>query len=145
MKLYGYILSLVSPGATILELGSGWASSELSRHLKVYSIEHDQNWLNKYKTNYIYAPIVDGWYSIEHLKGKLPASYDLILVDGPTGWIGRHKFFDNIHLFKTNVPIIFDDVNRDAEYKLMMKIAELLKRQPHVVKCGNKSFGALIP
>jgi hypothetical protein len=46
-------------GSTILELGSGWASGELSKHYRVYSVEHDEKWLDAFDTNYIYAPLYD--------------------------------------------------------------------------------------
>lgn len=144
-KLYSYILDILPDGSTMLELGSGWASEELSKHYTVWSVEHDKEWLNKYDTNYIYAPIEKGWYSTEHLKKQLPEQYSLLLVDGPPGSIGRGKFLDNIDLFKTNIPIIFDDINRPAEYELMDKVAQLLKRDPELFECGKKRFGVLLP
>lgn len=145
MKLYGYMLSILKQGSAVIEFGSGWSSGELSRYLKVYSVEHDPKWLNKYNTNYIYAPIVDGWYDTEALKSQLPENYDLILVDGPPSTIGRGKFLDNIDLFKKNVPIIFDDVERAPERTLMIKTAELLQRTPIIMDCGHKKFAVLFP
>ncbi len=144
-KLYTYIQSILPEGGTMLELGSGWASGEFSKHYSVWSVEHNAKWLNLYDTHYIYAPIVDGWYSTDHLKKQLPKKYDLILIDGPPGSIGRGKFFDHIDLFNTDVPLTFDDINRPAEYELMTKVAKHLKRDIKVYKCGHKKFGVVMP
>ena len=83
-ELFYYIRSVLPEGGTMLELGSGFMSKEFSKFYTVYSIEHDKHYIGRYNTNYIYAPIKNGWYSIEALKEKLPAMYDLILIDGPT-------------------------------------------------------------
>ncbi len=143
-KLYNVVVSILPEGSTMLELGSGWASGEFSKKYTVYSIEHDKQWLDKYTTNYIYAPLVDGWYSREHLVKSIPKDYGLILVDGPPGEIGRGKFFDNLDLFNTDVPILFDDVNRDAEYDLMMRVSKFLNREVKIFICGEKKFGVLL-
>ena len=88
----------------------------------MYSIEHDKKYLNKYDSIYIYAPIVNGWYDIKEVP-----DYDLLLIDGPPstidGWV-RLKFMDHIDLFKLDVPIVIDDVNRKPERMLMEQIAE---------------------
>jgi len=41
-KLYSYIRETLKEGSTMLELGSGWASEEFSKHYTVWSIEHDE-------------------------------------------------------------------------------------------------------
>ena len=46
-------------------------------------------------------------------------AYDLILVDGPLGTIGRSGFYRNLALFRPDVPIILDDVDRKDELKLL--------------------------
>lgn len=145
-ELFDYIRSILSDGKTLLELGSGWTSSKFSEYYEVYSVEHNSFWLGQYNTHYIYAPIINGWYDVVALEKNLPQKYDLILVDGPTGDIGRGGFFTNLHLFDTNVPIIFDDVNRKAEHELMVLVAKKLNRTYRIISSSSKkSFGIVLP
>lgn len=148
------IKTILPNGGTILELGSGWASGELSKHYTVYSIEHNQEWIDKYDTNYIYAPIKNNWYDVEIVKKALATiEYDIIIVDGPPGpTVGRNGFLVNIHLFNTNVPIILDDTERPAEYKLTVALAKKFDRQfftytgSHKNNAGKrKNFSIIIP
>jgi predicted O-methyltransferase YrrM len=111
-ELFDFIRSVLPEGKIMLELGSGWSSQKFSEYYTVYSIEHNEKWVGKYSTHYIYAPIKNGWYDISILSKKLPQSYDLILIDGPTGDIGRGGFYSHLDLFNTNVIMIFDDINR---------------------------------
>lgn len=141
--LYEHILEILPGGSTMVELGSGWGSGELSKHFTVWSVEHDEKWIGKYDTNYIHAPIIDGWYDVSTLKNQLPSSYDLLLVDGPPGKIGRGKFLEHLELFNTDITIIFDDVNRPAEHKLMEEVSKKLGREFYVRQCGNKKFGVI--
>ena len=118
IEMYKWILKNLPKGSIILELGSGKGTVELSEFYKVYSIEHDKRWLGfSKKSNYIYAPIVKykryKWYDIGRIKRLIPKNYDLLLVDGPNGYIGREGFVDNIGLFKTDIPIIIDDIQRE--------------------------------
>ncbi len=145
-KLFNYILSILPKNSTILEFGSGWGSGQLSKHYTVYSIEHDKHWINRYNTHYIYAPIKNQWYDIEVLKKELPKSYDLILIDGPPGNIGRYPFYVNLSLFKTNVPLIVDDTNRPEEYKLITDVAKKLNRPFKIIRESKiNTFGVIMP
>ncbi len=144
-ELYEFIISILPEGSTILELGSGWGTGELAKRYRMFSVENDKKWLNKYKTTYIYAPIVNGWYDTNVLRRELPAKYDLILIDGPLAVIGRGKFFDNLSLFNTNVPMIFDDVNRAPELELMNKVAAYLGKSTHIFSGNGKQFGVILP
>lgn len=144
--LFDYIRSILPEGATMLELGSGWTSGEFARYYNLFSIEHNPEWVGKYDSNYIYAPIKKNWFDVDILKAKLPEHYDLILVDGPPGNIGRYGFFLNIKLFNTNVPLIFDDVNRPAEYKLLIDVAKYLNRPYQIFEDdAKKKFGVILP
>ena len=136
------IRDILPTGKTILELGSGYGTKVLLEHYKVYSIEHNHRWLDRYHNNYIYAPLKEHkalkhyygtqWYDPEVLKKELPnIDYDLLLVDGPPYHrAGLIKFFK---LFKRDVPIIFDDYNRPADSAVVIKIAHILNK-PYVVR-----------
>ena len=145
-ELFDFIRSELPEGKVLLELGSGWGSSQFSQYYTVYSIEHDPRWLAKYNTNYIHVPIKNKWYNPEILKEKLPDNYDLILVDGPPGFIGRHGFYTHLDLFKTDLIIIFDDVHRKAEYGLMMRVGQKLQRNIVILNSNksHKKFGVIL-
>lgn len=135
-------------GSTILELGSGKSTIDLAENYKVYSIEHNKKWLNlSSKSHYIYAPIVDGWYNAEILEKEIPEKYDLIIVDGPPAQIGRMGFYNNLHLFNTAIPILFDDIERPVEKELLEKVSEKLnvKFTGHYVEytADNKKFAVI--
>ena len=142
--LFDFIRDILEDGKILLEFGSGWASGQFSKYYTVYSIEHSPEWLNRFDTHYIFAPIKNGWYDIEAIKQGLPKHYDLILVDGPPATIGRGGLLNNLHLFNTNVPIIFDDVQRKTDYDLMVKVAKKLGKDFKIFKdtAGyKKAFG----
>ena len=125
-ELYAWIKDNLDNGLTILELGSGEGTRNLMESYIVHSIEHNGKWVGFVKGgNYIHAPIKQyqryRWYDIDKIK-NLPA-YDLILVDGPTGPIGRWGFYKNIDLFNTDVPIIIDDIHRTQERLLAEVLA----------------------
>lgn len=144
-EIFDWICQNFAPGSVIVECGSGVGSLALAQAgFVVYSIEHDAYWLNKYKhenIHYIYAPIRrrrrGTWYPIDPIKNGLPESYDLILVDGPTGRIGRYGFLRNIELFNTDLTMIFDDINRPAEKKLFNDMQELVQRKGFVLETDH--------
>lgn len=143
-QLYNWIIKNIPKKSTILELGSGTGSIELAKLYNLYSVEHDKKWLNlTKKSNYIYAPIKNGWYDIDILKKKLPKEYDLILVDGPPGNIGREGFLKNLKLFNTNVPIIIDDSNRLNESIIFEELVSKLGRKNKRFLDKNKEFGII--
>ncbi len=147
-ELFDFIRSILPEGKILLELGSGWGSSQFSKYYTVYSIEHNGKWLGKYNTNYIYAPIKGRWYDPTIVKEKLPHNYDLLLVDGPPGYAGcktdRHGFYTHLELFKTDLPIVIDDVNRKAEYELMLQVGKKLERDVVVFNGSGKKFGVIL-
>jgi len=87
--LHNFIGATLPMGSTILELGSGRGTALLASHYGMHSVEHDLRFVGLYDSSYIHAPIRNGWYDTDVLRGELPDRYDLILVDGPPGKIGR--------------------------------------------------------
>ena len=118
----------------------------------MHSIENYEEWVDKYDSIYIHAPIKSynesgiwwddnepytapegipgekGWYNPDIVKENLPNKYDLILVDGPNGLFGRGGFYKHLDLFNTNVPIVIDDVNREAERVILEKVSEKINK-----------------
>ncbi len=152
-EFFDHIGKLIKPGDTIVELGSGRGTTALCSKYNVYSIEHNPQWVNKIpQSHYIYAPLKPykisafptqtQWYDIEVLKAQLPQKYDLIIVDGPTGATGRGGFHEFLHLFKGNVPIMFDDVNRGGELQLAKLVGDKLKRSLDIYK-AEKHFAVV--
>lgn len=154
------IKNILPNGGTILEFGSGDGTILLSEYFTMYSIENQPEWQNRYPlcTTYINVdskmyddvytcpdiPDNKGWYNIDHIIPQLPKKYDLMLIDGPGGgrW-GRAGFLKHIDMFNTNVPMIFDDVNRESELILMQKVSEIVNR-PYQVLSTDKSVGYIL-
>lgn len=160
IECINFIKSILPIRSTILELGSGLGTVELSKWFKMYSVENQFEWMNKFPdcTTYIpcrtltyddtfTAPKIVGtqtaWYHPDDLFENLPKSYDLILIDGPGGRYGRGGFFKYLEKFNTNVPILFDDINRKADLDLMIKVSQQLNK-PYTILESDKSLGYII-
>lgn len=146
-EMFDYIVNTLPRGSVVLEFGSGWASGMLSQHFIVYSIEHDEYWLNRFDTNYIYAPLKDDWYDPKFIKVGIPLNYDLIIVDGPPGYEKnlRRGFLDFLFLFDCNVMIIVDDVDRENERKILEELGRRLGKKFEVYSGAGKQFGVIFP
>jgi hypothetical protein len=140
---FEWIYKNLDTGSCILELGSGFGTEILSKKYKMTSIEQDEDWLYKFETNYIYAPVEDGFYKIENLS-NLPKYYDLLIIDGPTKSSGgRMGFIEHLDLFFLDCPILIDDVHREEEMEILIKLSNLLKRNYKIFECVNKKFGII--
>ena len=144
-KCYDKIKELVPVGGVILEFGSGDGSVELvDAGYRVFSVEHDKKWVDKYESvNYIYAPLVLGWYDLKEVPG-----HDLIIVDGPPAYsrdkmFARIAFFDTYDLYNSECPIIVDDVNRPGEKKLVDLLVERKGYTAEFFIEAEKSFAVL--
>jgi predicted O-methyltransferase YrrM len=156
--LFLIIRNILPEGRTILELGSGLGTKYLSEHYNMISVEHDEDYLDKYDSKYIYAPLKkikpikripdsELWYDSAIMKEEMPKlDYDLILIDGPPGntRAGFIKYWD---LFKHNVPMIFDDINRDPDRTIITKASARIKKPYTVYGAweGEKHFGVILP
>lgn len=137
MDTYNSILELLPEGGAILEIGSGDATEVLAKKYKMYSIEHSLDYLNKYDSIYLYAPMVDCteekfpyrwsyfyskkhiwptprliWYDPDILKkefDRVKPEYDLLLIDGPNE--NRPGLLSHISLFNLDVPVVIDDLH----------------------------------
>ncbi len=137
-----YIFDHLEPGKTILELGSGWATAKLAETWNVWSIEDNPKWFKKYHDQAFLVPLKDGWYDREVLEEHLSGlRYDLLLIDGP--YDGRTGLLDNLDLFDTSVPIIFDDVRREEGRCIMEEVAKSVGRIWDVKGTGRSMFGVI--
>lgn len=145
---FNFIREILPEGKTILELGSGHGTDALSKHFNMISIENQPEWVGKFNSKYLYVPIKQysqdymypdlpgenstyqkGWFNYNILQRELESiKYNLILIDGPNGAIGRGGFLKHLDLFNTDVPMIFDDINRKSEYELMVKVSQKLNK-----------------
>lgn len=143
-ETFSWIISHLPKGSTILELGSGKASAELNRYYELYSVEHADQFMNMYETNYIYAPYplpktVDSWYG----KFDVP-KYDLLLIDGPDHSL-RKNILKHMELFDWSKPVVIDDVQESDILELAESIAIGYCNRPlQVIKTEIKHF-AVIP
>ena len=152
VECYLKILEILPAGKTILELGSGYGTKKLAESYKMYSIEHNELWVDKYDSTYILAPIEIessedppiNWYNVSAIKKQLPKHYDMILVDGPIGGVNsnvmaRDGFRRNKHLFNLEDTIIlFDDVQRRGELASMFALTKELNRKYKIFNSGTK-------
>lgn len=158
-ELYEFICNLLPPNKTILELGSGRGTGLLANTYEMISIEHDRKYVGLHRSQYIHAPITPfrkqcgvfpedtGWYDRKVLARELPKyKYDLILIDGPPNATGRGGFFKWKNLFNLDVPMIFDDLHRKRELRLISRISSHVKR-PYTVHASwtPKHFGVILP
>lgn len=155
---YNFLVETLPEGSTLLELGSGVGTMHLAKHFKMYSIENYLEWVDKYDSTYIHAPIKhyddkwtapdlpgegsarqSGWFDPDKIIGNLPEKYDAILIDGPNGMFGRGGFLKHLDLFNTDVLMVFDDINRESEMELMKAVSKQVGR-PYVVLDKNTGY-----
>lgn len=118
----------INEGATILEFGSGHGSERLANRYDLWSVEHDEDWLELTNSNYVYSPIIynetsnsvgeKGWYDPSTFS-VLPPEVDLIIVDGPPGDIGRSGLLNHLDILPKARMMLIDDVDREAEANLL--------------------------
>jgi hypothetical protein len=148
------ISDLIKPNDIILELGSGTGTGVLAETYQMISVENNPAFLGIEDTHYIHAPIIDydespyldetGWYDHNILKAELPLEYDLLLVDGPHGRIGRSGFLSHLDLFRSDKPVIVDDSHRVAEATLAENISKAWNMKMEIFTCGEESNEGLI-
>jgi len=150
-QVYGLIRYLLPSKSTLLEFGSGEGTALLTRNYQVHSVEHDENYVGAAPmSNYIHAPIKEiaepvehVWYDPDIVRAAIPSDYDLILIDGPTGVIGRGGMIHHLDMLNLDVPLLVDDVNRMAERRLALQIADRIGAIPVVFGEGKRECALL--
>ena len=143
-QTYELIQSILPAGKTILELGSGYGTMELSKHYTMYSIEHDRGWINKHQSTYIHAPLVNNWYDVDIIKSNIPDHYDLLLVDGPPTHQRRRHFIEFMNLFDTSAIWVFDDLQRAGDMETYKMVCESRNKSTDIHDCGQKLVGIIL-
>ena len=140
-EAFAWIEANIPKRSTVLEFGSGDGSQRLANRYDLWSIEHDEQWIGKTKSNYVMAKIIDnpvsqkageqGWYDPIFFE-KIPQSAELIVVDGPVGTIGRSGLLHHLEKLPQFRYIMVDDTDRPEEERLSQQLAERLnlKREP---------------
>lgn len=118
-------------GKKILEFGCGEGTIERSKKYDVTAIEHDPIYLSDELRCY-HAPLVfiEGaqcyWYDINCFKELQSEKFDIIIIDGPPGRIGRNGILTQPWIFEMSNCILIDDTHRDEESELVTKIEAIL-------------------
>jgi hypothetical protein len=124
----------------------------------LYSIEDMEEYFKKFNPQSFLVPTapvpvdkrrhhdpegIKGWYDLEILEEALQGlEYDLLLIDGPT--YGRWEFPNNLYLFDTSVPMVFDDVNRKEGTTVIKEVSSLVGRPYKLYYEGSRSaFGVI--
>lgn len=133
--VFDFIRDRIPEGSTVVELGAGLVSTKaLSRFYNLYSVEHDEKFIGLVDgVNYIHAPLVDGWYDLNILKERLPAKYDMVLVDG----VARQLLLYNMDLFMHSALYVVHDTNRDNERLAAIGLSKILKRKAEFYSQGD--------
>ena len=129
-ECFDKIVKILPFNSTILEIGSGNSTKLLSIFYNMISIESSKEWMNRFNSNYIYIPTKKmiskefgetTWLDVDLLKNELlNLKYYLLLVDAGGDRVG---IYDNIDLFKNNIPIVFDDTMNEDYLKCAMLIS----------------------
>ena len=146
-QLFDCIGHFVPSGSTLLEFGSGWATSQLSEKYKMISIEDNERFLNLYKSSYIHAPRENRWYNIQNIKNELVnlGPYNAVLVDGNDQDDRLRGLISNMDSFNWDIPWFFDDLNITTINIDFENIVSKLNRPFIKYLCGPKQFGVLLP
>ena len=127
------ILQLTNINSTIIELGSGYGSTLISKNRNLISVEHDEKFVSRFQElNYVHAPLITlqnsvgaakKWYDPKAIKDGIPSNHDMIILDGPPAEVGREGILSNLSLFDSNAIWIVDDVVRNSEQNIANAIA----------------------
>ena len=149
-ECFDKIVEVLPFGKTILEIGSGKSTGILSKFYKMISLESNRDWMNKFESEYHYIPLqkmnsaVFGettWLDVDALTSSIQhKNYDMLLVDAGGDRVG---ILDHIQLFKTDIPIIFDDTMNDGYLKCAELVASKLNRTCVTYTCKRNKYAVV--
>jgi hypothetical protein len=147
IEAFEWIEANIDPGSRILEFGSGDGSARLAENYEVWSVEHDEEWLGVALVNYVHAPIVEneistsvgevGWYDPAMLEEGIPDSVSLIIIDGPTGAIGRTGVLAHFQVLPDTEYFLIDDVDREVESALLDILLKTIDGEVNIISSAH--------
>lgn len=141
IELYQWVIDNLKEDSIILEFGSGKGTVELTNFFKVFSVEQSEHWVGfAPKSNYIHAPLKNGWYDEDIVFNNIPSQYDLIIVDGPAGSHSRPGIDKHWDKLNTNIPILFDDTHRPIDKQHALSVASMLNKSWKEIRGWQKNF-----
>lgn len=133
-QVFEWIETHIPFESVILEIGSGYSTKILSENYKLISVEQNMEFVDRYDSEYIYAPLAeDGFYEMDNIVGKI-SPYDVCIIDGPARppsfpHGGRRGILknENISEFRLNYAkvIIVDDIDREPDYELYSMLSDM--------------------
>ena len=148
-EAFAWIEANIPKHSTVLEFGSGDGSQRLANRFDLWSIEHDEHWIGKTKSNYVMAKIIhnpvsekageEGWYDPIFFE-RIPQKVELIVVDGPVGTIGRSGLLHHLEKLPHFRYIMVDDTDRPKEQHLSQQLAELLNLEREVIDTEQQKY-----
>lgn len=143
IEAFEWIENNIEAGSKLLEFGSGHGSNRLTARFELWSVEHDEDWLEITESNYIHAPIVPnevstregeiGWYDPERFD-LFPPRVSLIIIDGPPGHIGRSGILAYLDILPQTDYLLIDDVDREPEKSLCTNILKIFDSEVNIIR-----------
>lgn len=148
-SMFNAIIEACPPDGTILELGSGSTTRLFAEKRNIISIEHNEQYVRYYnkRENYIHAPLVNDWYSLDILLKEIPKEYDILLVDGPDTDTRIKFFFKYMNIFNPSIPWFLDDLDYKPfkdDFSEMIDICYNLGKSYQRFNDSKKAWGILI-
>ena len=134
----------------ILELGCGAGTALRAEIFDLTAVEHDDAYVLE-NVNIISAPITpnpismkhgeSGWYDLSALEPLRDEWFDLLIVDGPPGAIGRTGLLAVPWLIRRCKCIMVDDTHRPAELQLATSLEAMLINVERQVLVEESEWG----
>lgn len=140
-KVHDWMEKNLDRKSRVLELGGGRGSKRLQNLFpNSLTIEHDPHWVGhllRASCRVMHRPLVDGWFEIDDELREEIRKADVILIDGPPGYL-RSNFEKHWDLLSGETILIIDDTHR-AKVRRMVKdeIIAIIhddRRMTHITK-----------